>query len=362
MERKYPPHAGVLDVDTTLKYTHGHGIPIPSFQGLLLTPDTVTHHSTLSGLNTGKPGRPLPPVGQQPSIQVAELPTKDQEELDSTISDLMSQLQTDLATGLVSTAVLPNIDFANADTDVVIVNTPLQIEAVEAEEDVIVTNEEIQQNPVPVVFNLANLFPQTDSSSSSASSSFSDNLSSGGIIGGSISSTSIANPVVLLFSYGLAAASVFALTLPFWVPFVVAKRRHASAPFRKKVYPLNKKKALIIPGHQTTNQPLMNHQQQQNNKLPYSNYDRSPLVTQRPTADIADGYRPGGSSDFSSEIGLHFGPYPDLVGNSLWTRSKDPLKDPGPLKLKGVYGPISNFFLKTARRNSNKRRLQKKNQ
>ncbi|XP_057369799.1 uncharacterized protein LOC130690940 isoform X2 [Daphnia carinata] len=341
-ERKYPPPIG--DVDTTHKYTHGHGIVTHSQQEPLLISDAIVQHSVLT----------------------------DQEELDSTINDLLSQLQTDLTTGLVSTAGLfPDINFINTDTDVVIVDAPPPIEAVEAEEEIVEAVEANQPNSVPAVSNLANLFfPQSDNSLSSAgsssTSSSSDSVSSGGILGGSVSSTSIANPFAILFSYGLAAVSVFALTLPLWVPFVVGKRRHAPGPLRKKLYPLNKKKAPLIPANQTIKQPEINYQHYQHQeieKLPYSDYEESFVVTQPPSAGIQEVYHPAdGSPDIPADIGLHLGPYSAFFSNSLWPKSDEQLKDPGPLKSENVYGPISNFFLKAARRNSIRRRLQKKKQ
>ncbi|XP_045025069.1 uncharacterized protein LOC123469806 isoform X1 [Daphnia magna] len=343
-ERKYPPPTD--DVDTTHKYTHGHGIVTSSLvQEPSPISEAVVQHSVLT----------------------------DQEELDSTINDLLSQLQTDLTTGLVSTAgLLPDINFMNTDTDVVIVDAPPPVEAVEAEDDdeFVEAVEENQPSSVPAVSNLANLlFPQSDSSpssaaSSSSSSSSSDNFSSGGILGGSVSSTSIANPFVILFSYGLAAVSVFALTLPLWVPFVVAKRRHALGPLRKKLYPLNRKKAApLIPANQTIKQPEIYYQQQENEKLPYSHYEEGFGVTQPPSAGIAEMYHfADGSPDIPADVGLHLGPYSAFFSNSLWPKSDEQLSDPGPLKSKSVYGPISNFFLKAAHKNSIRRRLQKKKQ
>ncbi|KAI9566019.1 hypothetical protein GHT06_009818 [Daphnia sinensis] len=338
-ERKYPPPIG-YDIETTHKYTHGHGIVTHSHQEPSLTSDTLVQHSVLT----------------------------DQEELDSTINDLLSQLQTDLTTGLVSTAgLLPDINFVNTDTDVVIVDAPPPVEAVEAEDEPVEAN---PPSPVPAVSNLANiLFPQSDSSPSSAASSStsssSDYLSSGGILGGSVSSTSIANPLVALFGYGLAAASVFALSLPLWVPFVVAKRRHAPGPLRKKLYPLSKKKAPLIPANQTIKQPAIYYQQQEYEKLPYSDYEESFAVTQPPSnAGIAEVYHPadGSPADIPADIGLHLAPYSAFFSNSLWPKSEEQLKDPGPLKSKNVYGPISNFVWKVGRRNFIRRRLQKKKQ
>ena len=347
------------DEERTLKYTHGHGIAIdPLLEFSLVSSYNVDHHqqynNMLHNFVKGTSGCPSLSNGQQQSTIISsitssptllgettvpvEFATGDQGGLDSTVDDLLSQLHTNI--GLVSTGgSIENLNFYDGDADVVIVDPPKpHIEAVEAE---------VVPVPAPPVVsnNLANIFvsssSSSDSSSSSSSSSGDSNVSSGGVTGGSVSSTSIANPFILLFSFALVVAGILVLSLPIWIPFVVARRRRTHiGPLRKKTYPASKKK--------TSTSTKGNRRGPNQVNLPYGNYNAGPAMPhpEYHSTTIEDYYR-------SSDI-LDVKPYSALFGKLFPAYSNKVFSDPGPVKSKDLYGPLSNYFLKARRRTSNK--------
>ncbi|XP_046445941.1 uncharacterized protein LOC124195538 [Daphnia pulex] len=358
VESKLPLSVGVSDSGATRKYTHGHGLVVyPSLESSFGSNNHyVGHHNGLPNLIKGSSDCPILSDGQQhatitpsitsspaligeTSVPVVLFPTADQGELDSTFSDVLSQLQTNI--GLVSTGgLIDDLNFVDKDTDVVIVKPPPQVEAVEAEPEVLVDS--------PVVSNLANILftsPSSSSSStSSSSSSSSDSISSGGITGGDISSTSIANPFALFLSFALVVVGIFVLSLPIWIPFVIAKRRRSHGPFRKKT--------LALAGIKTHGNSVPHYLPNQV-KLPYRKYKAGPALPQPEyhSTTIEDYYRLSGNPNYSYNMDLNVKPYSALFGN-LFPSYSNQFSDPGPMKSKDLYGPLSNFFLKARRRNS----------
>ena len=367
-ELKLPQAVGISDSGTTRKYTQDHGTVVyPSLESSFGSHHYVGQHNLLQNLIKGSSSCPLLSDGQQhstitpsitsspalmgeTSVPVVEFSTADQGELGSTLNDVLSQLQTNI--GLVSTGgLIEDLNFVDKDTDLVIVNAPPQVEAVEAEPEVLA-------DP-PVVSNLANLFSTSSDSSSfissaSSSSSSSDSISSGGITGGDISSTSIANPFALLANFALVVAGIFVVSLPIWVPCVFANRRRTHGPLRKKTLALSGTKTK---GNSLSNYPLNPNQV----KLPYGNYKASPALLQPEyqSTTIEDYYRPSNNPNYSYNMDLDVKPYSALLGN-LFPSYSNKFGDPGPLKSKALYGPLSNFFLQTRSRTSYKGKFQKK--
>lgn len=256
------------------------------------------------------------------------------DELD--VTSVISQLQTNLTTGLVTKSPVGGLHFVNSTTDIVIINPllevtpssamfPLDIEAVEADpadasgpipiEAVVV---EADSNApaiesVPQVSQLANLFfPVVSSSSSSDSSSSSGSVTSVGELSSS-SSTSGFSPLATLGVFGAAAASVFTLSLPFWVPFVAKKKK------RRRTYGVNIKKKkkhnkkTYGPPKKTYGEPPVNHYKESDD------YYYDGLVN---------------TGSFEAES----------------YRSDDVFDDPGPLVLEDFYGPPADIILDVQRR------------
>jgi hypothetical protein len=366
VESKLPLSVGVSDSGATRKYTHGHGLVVyPSSESSFGSNNHyVGHHNGLPNLIKGSSDCPILSDGQphatitpsitsspaligETSVPVVLFPTADQGELDSTFSDVLSQLQTNI--GLVSTGgLIDDLNFVDKDMDVVIVKPPPQVEAVEAEPEILVDS--------PVVSNLANILftsPSSSSSStSSSSSSSSDSISSGGITGGDISSTSIANPFAFFLSFALVVAGIFCLSLPIWIPFVIALRRRSHGPFRKKTLALAR-----IKSHGNSVPHYLSNQV----KLPYGKYKAGPALPQPEyhSTTIEDYYRLSDNPNYSYNMDLNVKPYSALFGN-LFPSYSNQFSDPGPIKLKDLYGPLNNFFLKARRRNSYNRKIQKK--
>lgn len=283
-------------------YTHGHGIVIPNalvhdkpLGESSLVSDVVDNQNILSLLVNGTTSSNV--VEGHDDVETTENISL----LDPLIASLDGPV---LTTGVFSDEIdLALDDLESLMTDIII--APLQVQAVVAEDDsssdavIIEAAESNQPDSIPVVSNLANIFiAPSGSSVSSSSSSSSGSISSGGIVGDS--STVPADPFALLNTIGLATIGIFVLTLPIWVPFVVARMKKRRNSFSR----------------------------------------RSPFVF------------PIGS--FNSDAQFH--PYSTLL--QKLTPPDASLNNPGPLNSEEVYGPASpSYFGRNAirRRRSNRR-------
>jgi hypothetical protein len=422
-------HGIVTPSDDTLKYTHGHGIIVtnpPSYdlnqltaESSLLDSNSFLNLNPLSNLikvTTGSSqfddewneSAESPSLLGDTSIQfvgmyggtvvnstngplpLIEIPESDG--MESSLDDLITQLKANLTTGLMTDRPAGGLHFVNTSTDIVIINPfvtpssmfpPPQVEAVEAEEgDTFGAIEDDEDNnaivvdgvagdqpdSVPVVSNLANLFLGSSgggSSSSSGSLVTNGGISSGGISGGTVSSTTT-NPLALLYTYGLAAIGIFALTLPLWVPFVVGKkRRRTYAP--SKTYPASKKKTPTSP-KKTYGEPPPNHYKDLSEEEIYGNDadyldQHQQLATaahqqiqpQYPTTTIDDYFRPSEElrhSDYSlPKSDDHY-----MFRDSIALNPQDDMfNNPGPLSSEALYGSPARIFLKARRRRSTRR-------
>ncbi|KAI9566020.1 hypothetical protein GHT06_009819 [Daphnia sinensis] len=311
------------------------------------------------------------------------------EELDTTLDNLVSQLEMD-ASGLVSTKrPIGGLHFINTSTDVVIINpydvtpssifSPLQMESAEAEidddtnesSDAIVVDAEAGNQPdsVPAVSNLANfLFASSGSSSSgsSGSSASSDGSVSGAGVTSSTSASSV-DPFAMFYTLGLASAGILALTLPIWVPLVVAKKKRRTGTYgpiktkekKKKIknqYPAKKKKTSGYAQKKPTyGEPPPNHYKDLDEDLPYHDDDYPAVPPSHPTyhsTTVEDLYRNGGgvNQDYSDTDVDHYSTlYRDLYSSN----SDDAFHDPGPLNSEDLYGPTTSTYYdgkKAARR------------
>ncbi|XP_045025956.1 uncharacterized protein LOC123466337 [Daphnia magna] len=403
-------HGIVSKPDDVSKYTHGHGIivtnaPPYDFNSLAgessLVASSIDNHNALSNLVKGtgnnENGEPTSPtlLGET-SIQFVGMyggtsvdstvgpftatGISDSAELDSTLDDLITQLQANMTTGLVSTdRPLGGIHFTNTSTDIVIINpfvTPssvfpqLQVEAVEAEDgdtfgsidDTIVVDaqEGDQPDSVPNVSSLANLFFTSSGSSGSSSggSSSSSGVSNGGggVSGDSVSS-STTNPIALFYTFGLAAVGILALTLPLWVPFVVARmKRRTYAP--SKTYPASKKKPThgypSPPPKKTYAEPPPNHYKDLDEEDIYGNehyLDQHQLgsVLSQPqyqSTTIEDLYRTSVGDVLSSNSDDHY-----IFRDSIALNPEDDMfHNPGPLSSEAIYGSPARIYLKAKRK------------
>ncbi|XP_057369784.1 uncharacterized protein LOC130690930 [Daphnia carinata] len=413
-------HGIVSKPDDVSKYTHGHGIivtnaPTYEFNSQVgessLLSSSSDNNNVLSNLIKGtgaseNDGPTTPTLLGETSIQFVGMyggtsvdstvgpftatGISDSEELDSTLDDLITQLQANMTTGLVSTdRPLGGIHFTNTSTDIVIINpfvTPssvfpqLQVEAIEAEDgdtfgsiddtaidadDTIVVDAQDGDQPdsVPNVSNLANLFfTSSGSSSSSAGSSGSSGVSNGGggVSGDSVSS-STANPIALFYTFGLAAVGILALTLPLWVPFVVAKmKRRTYAP--SKTYPASKKKPTYgypsSPPKKTYAEPPPNHYQDLDEEELYGNehyLDQHQVgsVLSQPqyqSTTIEDLYRPSVGDVLSTNSDDHY-----IFRDSIALNPEDDMfHNPGPLSSETIYGSPARIYLKARRKRSSR--------
>ncbi|XP_057369786.1 uncharacterized protein LOC130690931 [Daphnia carinata] len=316
------------------------------------------------------------------------------EELDSTLDNLVTQLEIE-ASGLVSTKrPIGGLHFINTSTDVVIINpydvtpssifSPLQMESGEAEmddetnesSDSIVVDAEAGNQPdsVPVVSNLANfLFASSGSSSSgsSGSSASNDGTVSGAGVTSSTSASSV-DPFALFYTLGLASAGILALTLPIWVPLVVAKKKRRTGSYgpiknkekkKKNQYPAKKKKTSGYAQKKPTyGEPPPNHYKDLDEDLPYHEDDYPAVPPNHPTyhsTTVEDLYRSGVNQDYADTDVDH---YSTLYRDLFSSNSDDAFHDAGPLNSEDVYGPSTSTYYdgkKAARRRrsiaSNKR-------
>lgn len=270
------------------------------------------------------------------------------------VSSVINQLQTNLSTGLVTKSPA-GLHFVNTSTDIVIINpfdvtpssifSPFDVEAVVAEEET--TEDSISVDAdfnVPADFvesvpqvdpSLANLFLFTGSSSASSSSGGSvSSDGSGGTSSGSLGSgiitglTTVAGGGSLAFLsvLGLAAAAIFALTLPIWVPFAGKKKRRTYGPAKK-----NYKHPKKTYGHptlkKTYGEPPPNH---------YKDLDERTSLDDLELTDpiVVDLYHDSNSASHS-------------YGS---TNVDDLYNDPGPLNSEDIYGPPATVFLNARRR------------
>jgi hypothetical protein len=304
--------------------------------------------------------------------------TSSEEEYDPTLDNVMTQLETN-RTSVVSVTKRPvgGLHFINTSTDVVIISpydvTPSSIfsspemEFMETEEDedsvepsdAITVDAAVGNQPdsVPSVSNLANfLFASSGGSSSSGTSSSgssSDSSSSGGVTS-STSAVSV-DPFAMLYTFGLASAGILALTLPIWVPLVVAKKKRRTSSYgptkkkdkkkikiKKNQYPANKKnKKKTSQTKSSYGEPPPNHYKDLDDDLSYNDDDYYPAgpTTQHQyhSTKIDDLYR--GHADYSdTDIDQYSTLYRDLYSSN----SDDVFSDPGPLNSEDVYGPSSS--------------------
>lgn len=309
------------------------------------------------------------------------------EELDTTLDNLVSQLEMD-ASGLVSTKrPIGGLHFINTSTDVVIINpydvtpssifSPLQMESAEAEtdedtnesSDAVVVDAEAGNQPdsVPAVSNLANFLFAPSGSSSSGSSASSDGTVSGAGVTTSSTSASSVDPFALFYTLGLASAGILALTLPIWVPLVVAKKKRRTGAYgptknkekKKKIknqYPAKKKKTSGYAQKKPTyGEPPPNHYKDLDEDLPYDDDGYPAVPPNHPTyhsTTVEDLYRSGGgvNPDYSDTDVDH---YSTLYRDLFSSNSDDAFHDPGPLNSEDVYGPSTSTYYdgkKAARR------------
>lgn len=422
-------HGIVSKPDDVSKYTHGHGTivtnaPVDDLNLLTgessLVSDTVANSNMLSNLFKGTGNNQngestLPTLLGETSIQFVGMyggtsvdstvgpftatGISDSEELHSTLDNLITQLQANLTTGLVSTdRPMGGIHFTNTSTDIVIINpfvTPssvfpqLQVEAVEAEEgetsgaienadeaaissaDTIVVDalEGTQPDSVPNVSNLANLFFASSggggSSGGISGGSFPSDVSSGGVTGDSVSSSNT-NPIALLYTFGLAAVGVLLLTLPIWIPFVVTRiKRRTYAP--SKTYSASKKKPSYgyssSPPRKTYAEPPLNHYKDMDEDEMYGNdhyldqhqLGSGPTQPQYQSTTIEDLYRPNAgdvlsSTDYALNSEDHY-----IFRDSIALNPQDNMfSHAGPLSSEAIYGSPARIYLKARRRRSSR--------
>jgi hypothetical protein len=155
----------------------------------------------------------------------------------------------------------------------------------------------------------------------------------------------------MFYTLGLASAGIFALTLPIWVPFVVAKKRRRTGNYgpskkkadkkKKKKYPAKKKKNYAsIKG--TYGEPPPNHYKDLDEDLNYNDEDYYPTGpnkhNQYQSTTIDDLYRGNSHDDYQDTDAERYSP---LFRDLFSSNSDDVLSDPGPLSSEDIYGPSS---------------------
>lgn len=385
---------------TTLKFNHGGIVttaPLQDFSTLTgessLVSDTVDKQNILNGLlkgastipvagQTNRPGSIFPSNFGDTGTDLNGMyagsnfntatydpfsTTGVSDELD--VTSLISQLQTNLTTGLVTRPPSGGLHFVNTSTDIVIINpfgdvtpssifAPLEVEAVFAEDEgvsVDVGNPspgDLFVESIPAVSNLANFFfpvvssgsTSSDGTSSSVSTS-SDTTSGSGTTSTFISNFSATTGIGSLASLGviaIATVALLAFSLPIWVPIVGKKKRRTYGPARKKAQkPPPKKTYGYPPPKKTYGEPPPNHYKDLDHDRLYS----EELVPHQPTLD--DLYYAEPSS----------GPAPEENQDEDYVfRDSVPLNtdglfgDPGPLNSEDIYGPPATIFLNSRRR------------
>ncbi|XP_046445661.1 uncharacterized protein LOC124195350 [Daphnia pulex] len=361
---------------------------------------TVDKHNVLSSIIKGAASSPLPSNDQSttgPSLvdsssemnnafgmySSAASPstnrpitttTSVEEVVGSTVDNLATQLEMNRTSYVSTKRPIGGLHFINTSTDVVILSqfdvTPSSIfstpdeESMEAEEDysiepsdsiVVDAAEGNQPDSVPVVSNLANLFIASSGSSDSSSSSSSGSSSSGDVSSGGVTTSTTAasfDPFAMFYTLGLASAGIFALTLPIWVPIVVAKKRRRTGSYgptknkvdkkKKKKYPAKKKKNYAsIKG--TYGEPPPNHYKDLDEDLNYNDEDYYPAGPvnkhhQYQSTTIDDLYRGNSHDDYQDTDAERYSP---LFRDLFSSNSDDVLSDPGPLSSEDIYGPSS---------------------
>lgn len=248
-------HGIVSQSNDLSPYTHGHGVIVPneplinnpSLGESSLVSNVVDNQNILAGFINGT--APNPPsstsnlIGDHDVLETGENISP----VDSLIASLDGPV---LTTGVFEDEIdLALDDLESLMTDIII--APLQVEAVVAEggssnettaespdsSDAVIIEaaEGNQPDSIPVVSNLAHLLVASSGSnpSSSSSSSSSSSISSGGVTGGDTSAVSV-DPFPLIYTIGLAAIGIFVLTLPIWVPFVVARMKKRRNSFSRR--------------------------------------------------------------------------------------------------------------------------------
>ena len=374
---------------TTLKFNHGGIVTTPPLQDFStltgessLVSDTVDKQNILNGLFKGASAVPGDGQTDQPGSSSSTLgdtglngmyvgsfntatydpfsPTGVSDELD--VTSLISQLQTNLTTGLVTRPPTGGLHFVNTSTDIVIINPfsdvtpssffgPLGIEPVVAEDSVIVDASDASPGDlgveaVPPVSNLANFFfpvvSSSSSDSSSSSSSSSSVSSSGGSNAGFITSLSATSGIGSLASLGVLAVATIALlavSLPIWVPLVGKKKRRTYGPARKKAKkPPPKKTYGPSPPKKTYGEPPLNHYKDLDERI----YDNE-MIHQPSIEDI---YRaePSGPTLVANEDDDY------VFRDSIPLNTDTLFSDPGPLDSEDIYGPPATIFLNSRRR------------
>lgn len=383
-----PASVDVSSTVTTLKFNHNGIVTTPPLQDFStytgessLVSDTVDKQNILAGLLKGATSpSPLDVSGSNSNLVLANRPgnsnvgetgndwngisspglntatydpfssTGIADELD--VSSLITQLQTNLTTGLV-TKPPAGLHYVNSSTDIVIINpfdatpatifSPFDIEAVVAEEeedtqDTIIVDADFNPPPanfVPAIPSLppvANIFFSSGSSGGSSGSS----VSSGGSSTSS-SSSSIASGFIssLTTSSGLGpiggllaalAAAILAISLPIWVPFIGKKKRRTYGPARKKTYKPPKKTYSHPKLKKTYGEPPPNHYNDDGD----DRYDDDFSLTGTTSANVYT----------NSEL-LNSNLYDSNNADSLFS-------DPGSLNSEDIYGPPATVFLNAA--------------